>query len=106
MTNDSTFLFGDTSTTASGAADSIREIAKLLTDTQTFLEEMSVSAGNLGAQIVTQMDSIKESCGTISEKLLKKLKPVSIKNEVTFSSLHFWGVLHNKCPLGYGHLAK
>lgn len=74
MANDSTFLFSDTSTMASDAADSIREISTLLTDTQTSLEEMVVSAGDLGAQIVTQMDSIKEACGTVSEKILKKTK--------------------------------
>lgn len=53
MANDSTFLFGDTSAMASDAADSIREIATLLTDTQTSLDEMAVSAVDLGAQIVT-----------------------------------------------------
>lgn len=52
MANDSTFLFGDTSTMASDAADSIREIATLLTDTQTSQEEMVVIAGDLGAQIL------------------------------------------------------
>lgn len=52
MANDSTFLFCDTSATASDVADSIREIAALLADAQTSLEEMGISAEDLGAQIV------------------------------------------------------
>lgn len=68
MANDNTVLLGG------DAADGIREITDLLTNAQTSLDEMAVSAGNFGEQIAAQMNSVKGACDTVPEKLLEKTK--------------------------------
>ncbi len=63
MANDNTVLLGG------DAADGIREITDLLTNAQTSLDEMAVSAGNFGEQIAAQMNSVKGACDTASEAM-------------------------------------
>ena len=63
MANDNTVLLGG------DAADGIWEITDLLTNAQTSLDEMAVSAGNFGEQIAAQMNSVKGACDTASEAM-------------------------------------
>ena len=70
MANDNTVMLGG------DAADGIREIADLLANAQTSLDEMAVSTGNFGEHIVAQMNSVKGACDTVPKNYSKKLKPV------------------------------